>query len=304
MRKGLLIVLLFTFYNNKVKCQDTIQSFIATETAPFYFAKKDTLYFDKPNLIKTLSYIPSDMFGIAKAPFVGKNWVGLSVVTASTILLTLKDQEILNWVKKASSNIGLSPDTKYHDALKFGKTRVIKIPQNLNSALYQLGEGGTSMVVAGGLFIYSKINNDWRAEQTAYDLTETFAAMGVTTQILKRISGRESPFKATVPGGRWSPLPSFNNYQTHTSSYDAFPSGHLATMVATVTVLTNNYPEKRWIKPLGISLIGLTSWAMLNTEVHWISDYPLAIAIGYLSGKLTTMRHNKQRKPDSKRIII
>ena len=128
--------------------------------------------------------------------------------------------------------------------------------------------------------------------------------MGVTTQILKRISGRESPFKATVPGGKWSPLPSFKNYQTRTSSYDAFPSGHLATMVATVTVLTNDYPEKRWIKPLGISLIGLTSWAMLNTEVHWISDYPLAIAIGYLSGKLTTLRHKRQHKPDSKRIII
>jgi hypothetical protein len=33
---------------------------------------------------------------------------------------------------------------------------------------------------------------------------------------------------------------------------------------------------------------------MMNTEVHWAGDYPLALAIGYLSGKITTWRHKKQ----------
>jgi membrane-associated phospholipid phosphatase len=115
----------------------------------------------------------------------------------------------------------------------WGKIRLLKYPKNVNTALYQIGEGGTSMYLAGGLWIYGKLTHDYRAVQTAGDLAETFIVMGVSTQILKRISGRESPFVATKPGGAWRPLPSFKEYQSHVPHYDAFPSGHLATMMAT-----------------------------------------------------------------------
>src|SRR6185369_7632344 len=117
---------------------------------------------------------------------------------------------------------------------------------------YQIGEGGSSMLLAGGIWIYGKFAKDYRAVATASDLAETFVTMGVTTQILKRISGRESPFVATVQGGRWKPFPSFADFQRNTPLYDAFPSGHLATLTATITVLCHNYPEKKWIKPVGI----------------------------------------------------
>jgi hypothetical protein len=48
--------------------------------------------------------------------------------------------------------------------------------------------------------------------------------------------------------------------------------------------------------------MALSAWAMMNTEVHWAGDYPLAIAIGYISGKITTMRH--KRKPVIKRVQL
>jgi hypothetical protein len=72
--------------------------------------------------------------------------------------------------------------------------------------------------------------------------------------------------------------------------------------MATITVLRKNYPEKRWITPVGYSIMALSAWAMMNTEVHWAGDYPLAIAIGYISGKITTMRH--KRKPVIKRVQL
>jgi membrane-associated PAP2 superfamily phosphatase len=150
------------------------------------------------------------------------------------------------------------------------------------------------MILAGGLWIYGKIDKNWRAVNTANDLAETFITMGVTTQILKRATGRESPFMATAEGGKWKPFPSFAEYQRNTSAYDAFPSGHLSTLMATITVLAYNYPEKKWIKPVGYALMCLSGWAMMNTEVHWAGDYPLAIAVGYLSGKITTWRHRKK----------
>lgn len=268
-----------------------------------FLNNKDTLYFSKPKFLKTLGQFPSNMLGLVKTPCKGDNFVSLIAMTQGTFVLVTQDQYVTNWVKKISLKIGLQAETRYKEILKIGKKTILKIPLNVNSALYQLGEGGTSMLVAGGFWIYGKTNNDWRAEQTAYDLGETFISMGISTQIIKRITGRQSPFKATEPGGLWHPLPSFSNYQNNTSSYDAYPSGHLATMMATVTVIKENYPEKKWISVLGYSLIGLAGWAMVNTEVHWLSDYPLALAIGYLSGKLTTMKHKKP-KSNTRMLIL
>lgn len=244
-----------------------------------------------------ITNVPGDLLQIAKSPFKKSNLPGLGVVVVSTALLLPFDQQILDGVKQASTHIDLQAQTDYKVLLKMGDTKIIKVPRNINSALYQLGEGGTSMLVSGGLYVYGKISKDNRALQTASDITETFITMGITTQVLKRISGRQSPFMRTQPGGAWHPFPSFKEYQVNTSNYDAFPSGHLATMMATVTVLTANYPEKKWIGLLGYGLIGLTGWAMINTEVHWLADYPLALALGYISGKITCLRHKKAARP-------
>lgn len=274
------------------------------EATKQYVFKKDTLYFGKPNLLRNISHVPSNMWQIAKAPFQRKNWIRLSVVAATTTLLILKDQDITKWVRQSSDGIGLRPETNFKVAFKVGDTKILKVPQNINTTLYQLGEGGTSMMLAGGLWIYGKINKDWRAINTANDLAETFVTMGLTTQLLKRVTGRESPFMATAEGGRWTAFPALAAYQNNTSAYDAFPSGHLATLMATVTVLSSNYPEKKWIKPVGYTLMFFSGWAMMNTEVHWAGDYPLAIAVGYLSGKITTWRHKAKNKQFTKIVIL
>jgi membrane-associated phospholipid phosphatase len=246
-----------------------------------------------PKKWQFITNVPADLLQIARSPFNRSNLTGTALVVASTALLLPFDQKILDGVKQVSDQIHLQPQTDYKVLVKSGETKIIKLPRNINTALYQLGEGGTSMLIGGGLFIYGKLRKDKRALQTASDIAETFITMGITTQVLKRISGRQSPFMRTQPGGAWHPFPSFKEYQQNTSNYDAFPSGHLATMMATVTVLTNNYPEKKWIGILGYSLIGLSGWAMINTEVHWIADYPLALALGYISGKITCLRHKK-----------
>lgn len=294
-------IYLSLLYTQLLSAQDSsnINNFTSAEGKKIIY-KNDTLLFEKPNLLRNLGYVPTDLWQVFKYPFQGKNWIGLGVVAVGTIILIVKDQDIIDGVKKISYNIGLKPETEFHIIWKAGNTKILKSPKNINSALYQVGEGGTSMVVAGGIWIYGKITKDRRAINTAYDLAETFVAMGVGSQVIKRSTGRESPFMATRPGGRWNLFPSFGSYQNNTSAYDAFPSGHLATMMATVTVLSFNYPEKKWIKPIGYSLIGLSAWAMMNTEVHWAGDYPLAIAMGYLSGKITAWRHRKNIRPKPK----
>lgn len=263
----------------------------------------NAMYFAKPSILKNLAKIPKDLYEIGRSPFKGKNWIWLGAVTASTLAILPIDQQSIRWVRDASADINLEDDVQYNVVLKAGDTKILKLPKNINTALYQMGEGGTSILLAAGLYGYGKIFDERRAVQSAFDISEAFVAMGLTTQIFKRISGRQSPFKATADGGEWSPLPAFSSYQNNTSNFDAFPSGHLATMMATVTVLAFNYPEKKWIRPVGYSVLGLTSWAMMNTEVHWLSDYPLALAIGYLAGRISTNRHKKE-KPNAKKYLF
>jgi hypothetical protein len=105
-------------------------------------------------------------------------------------------------------------------------------------------------------------------------------------QALKRIAGRESPAQATAPGGRWRPFPNLKTYQHHQSRYYAFPSGHIATTMAALTVLAENYPENSWIRPVGYSAVGLVGLGLVGKGWHWYSDLPLGIAIGHAMGEI------------------
>jgi hypothetical protein len=64
----------------------------------------------------------------------------------------------------------------------------------------------------------------------------------------------------------------------------------MATAMVTVTVLAEDFPEYRLIRPIGYGLMGLLGFQMMNNDVHWASDYPLAIAIGYGLGKAAVAR--------------
>ena len=113
-------------------------------------------------------------------------------------------------------------------------------------------------------------------------------------QLLKHITGRQSPFTSTAPGGLWRPFPNQAVYAKNVPHYDAFPSGHLATAMATVTVIASNYEDYKFIRPLGYTLMGVLGYAMLNNGVHWASDYPLGLALGYAFAKIAV---NKGRMP-------
>ena len=247
----------------------------------------------KPRPFSFLTNLPGDLLQNIKSPFQKKSFkIDLGIV-ATTALLMHFDQPIMNAVGRTSQHIHLKSTIEFDEFLVHHQS-ILKWPDNLNSGFYQLGEGTTTMLIAGGFYLYGKISHNNRALQTASDLTEAYLSMGITIQALKRITGRQAPYLATTPGGAWHFFPSFSQYQHHTTNYDAFPSGHLATMMATITVLARDYPEVKWIRPVGYILTGLSSWALMNNEVHWASDFPLGLAIGYISGRIVTQHHKRE----------
>lgn len=247
------------------------------------------VHYKKPRPFSFLTDIPKDVAGFSKQSFKKKNLTSLGIVIASTAVLYLTDQSITNTLQDNFEDHHLIAAENFSPFIKInigGKpTNIGKIPKNINTAFYDLGQGSSAMFMAAGFYLVGKITRDNRALHTAGELANAFITLGVGTQIMKYATGRENPSDATIPRGRWRPFPLWKNFQNNKTKYDAFPSGHLATFISAITIIGENYPEKKWIKPLGYSIAGLCGLAMINNGVHWASDFPLAIALGHGYGK-------------------
>ena len=150
----------------------------------------------------------------------------------------------------------------------------------------EMGDGKTQFGLGALFGIYGLITNDVRAVRTGSQIIQAVLASGTVVQVLKHITGRESPFVATTPTGVWNFFPNQIKYHQHVPHYDAFPSGHVTTFVATVIVIAENYPEVWWIRPVGYLFTAGLAVSMVNKGIHWYSDYPLAIALGYTFGMI------------------
>jgi hypothetical protein len=288
------LLLLFTLQNSFAQTHYDTTAYNADSTKVTkmmaYPVGDRVLLYQKPKPFAFVTQLPRTFVNVTSGTFRKKSLPALGAIAASSLILIHYDQKITDGVQHFSHYIGLSNENAYKSGISFNlgssKIHAYDIPQNLNSVLYSIGEGSTTMAICAGLFTYGRIKNDYRARQTSSQILQSQLALGIIAQLLKRACGRESPASSTASGGVWRPFTNWGDYQKHVSHYDAFPSGHLATMMATLVVVADNYPEKKWIKPVGYTLMGLTGFAMVNNGVHWAGDYPLALGIGYICGKV------------------
>ncbi len=252
----------------------------ATQT---YQINDDLQYvYPRPKFFNFITGIPKNYSNLAKGITKKENfkWLGLTAITTATLFAA--DEKILAESFRVR-DIGVTRKHEYKSL--FG---VIDVPTNTSAGLYHLGHGNTSFLIGIGFLTVGGIKKDYRAIHTSSQIVEGILTLGFMTQGLKRVFGREAPESKTKPRGDWHGFPGWNEYMENTSSYDAMPSGHVATLTSTVAVLARNYPEVKWIRPVGFTLIGLMGVEMMNSEVHWASDYPLGFLIGYTVGTVVT----------------
>jgi len=210
--------------------------------------------------------LPGDMGSLALLSVEVKTIPTLAAITVLTLGLVATDHEtytITNGFYERSTTVA-----------------------SVSDFFVSLGDGKSPLILAGALGAYGFAASDHRALRTASQTLEVLLATGLVVQTLKHISGRESPSVATSPTGTWRPFPSLKTYHSRQSRYHAFPSEHIATTMATVTVLVENYPELGWLKPVGYSIVGLVGISLVENSWHWYSDLPLGIALGYAFGKI------------------
>ena len=110
----------------------------------------DTIFYKPVPLFQMVKKAPNDLAGITKAAFQVKSWPWLAAVTVSSAVAIAYDQKITDWIKQTSHLFGISANTSYNVLIKVGDTKVLQLPRNGTTACYQLGQGGTSLVLAGG----------------------------------------------------------------------------------------------------------------------------------------------------------
>jgi hypothetical protein len=161
--------------------------------------------------------------------------------------------------------------------------------RRINKFSVAIGDGKYQFAAAGGVALYGWIGGDDRCLRTASQMAESIIATGIFVQVLKRITGRESPASSTENGGEWRIFPNLRKYARNEPKYYSFPSGHIATTTAALTVINENFPETAaWLRPASYAIVGLVGFGLVGQKMHWYSDLVPGIAIGYSFGLIAS----------------
>jgi hypothetical protein len=219
-----------------------------------------------PEWHAAISNIPGDWLRFARIAFTSRYAPIMAGTAGLTVALVAADNE--TWRRSHEWYTG---------------SRTVK---DLSDKVEFLGDGRPQFGLAAAFAAYGFIARDNRALRTGSQIVETILASGTVVQVLKHITGRESPFVSSRPGGKWDLFPNQIEYAKHVPHFDAYPSGHVTTALATVTVVIENYPEWWWARPVGYLAVAGLAVSMGNTGIHWYSDYPLAVVLGYSFGMI------------------
>lgn len=239
-----LLIVFIPFYVYSYNLEISTASFYAV----YKFEDKILKYNDE-SLFASLKNIPGDEYSFVKYSLSSKNLSYIAYITLSTLLLMRYDREIYKETQRFAKRLNISQKDNTKTFVSFKKIAIFRGPTDTGSFMYFLGDGWITIGLACGFKTYGIMNDNLRAKSVSNQLIEGLLLTGFTTQFLKWASGREMPKVSSCCTGLWRPFRT--DYIKNRKFYDAFPSGHMASSVMTLTVISENYPEKEYIKPAG-----------------------------------------------------
>ena len=253
--------------------------------------------YSRPGKFDFIKNAPSGFKAHVGSYFKRENLPIMAAIALSTAIILPNDQKLYKNAREFGRDVGIQ-DSEYLHNLSPVPELAVLVPSDLGGSLYFIGDGLPQLVVDASFLTYGLIKKDNRALQTASQIMEGLAITGSWVQVLKRTCGRETPDRMTQHGGKWQFFPNLIDTFENVPNYDSFPSGHVATVMTTMTVIRGNYPNTRFLAPLQWTLVSLLAYQMVNNGVHWTSDYPIALWIGHDVGKRVVARGHRERAVD------
>jgi len=248
-------------------------------SASFY--KTDSIFsFQSPK-----GYVPSLLsnFGeqiTAPLRFNKKDWIITGAAVGMTIALIHFDNDIDKWATvQKQRHVWVNKSSPF--ITQFGSTY------------------GISSVAAIGLI--SAAFKNQKGVQTSLLATQAWITSAVWVQLIKHFTGREDPsasyIYSKIPGGKWwGPFAQYDQDITiykSVSSFDAFPSGHIAAAFSIATVFATRYDNTVAVPIISYSMATLVGISRLTEHQHWASDVFVGGLIGYACGKQVVAHFNK-----------
>lgn len=254
----------------------------------------------KLSLLSVITEIPDTVVNSVSYSFTKNSIPAWATIIGTTGVLYHYDDDIYSGVKADGRRWGIGNEDHTKTVIHGFGFDLVRLPSDTGSTLYFLGDGWVHTIAALGFVGTGWITDNPRPWNTGLEMIHGMVVSTLFSQGIKRMTGRESPNRATAPRGKWRPFPSIAAYQKDTAMYDAFPSGHIMTATLAFTVINENYPEySNYIIPLEVLWLAGLGFEMVNNGVHWASDYPLGIGIGYAVGKMAH-RMGEKIGPDGK----
>ncbi|MBC86506.1 MAG: hypothetical protein CL677_04940 [Bdellovibrionaceae bacterium] len=189
----------------------------------------------------------------------------------------------------------LATDHETWSALKRSNDKEDSI-ESINEHFVGLGDGFFQMAVAGVFGAVGYIAEDNLAKRTSFQIVEVFLATGSVAHLMKHVTGRQSPSRATSRTGNWEPLPDQNRYYEDVKAYGSFPSANLATFYASFKVIEDNYRHHTWLPYLRYFLTTGVVLGNTGQSKHWLSEAPISIAIGHVFAKIVTRNNHPDNR--------
>jgi membrane-associated phospholipid phosphatase len=135
-----------------------------------------------------------------------------------------------------------------------------------------------------GAYLLGRVTGRPPITSAAIRLGATVALASAASFAVKAVVGRYRPDQGGDPAV-FKPF----------SGKESFPSGHSTAAFALAASLASN-TDRLWIKSLLFAGAGLTGFARMNDDKHWLSDVLAGAALGVLTSRLTTRIAHAHRR--------
>ncbi len=157
------------------------------------------------------------------------------------------------------------------------------------------GGGPGPFILGAGFFAVGKATGSHALASAGAHVTESVLLAATITALGKGVAGRALPGVQTSEEFEWG-----RGFHHGNGPFVSFPSGHTAAAFAMASALTgeaNNWRPglRRYVAPVSYLAATAIGVARLYQNVHWVSDLPLAAAIGTWAGLTVENRAHMAR---------
>jgi membrane-associated phospholipid phosphatase len=146
----------------------------------------------------------------------------------------------------------------------------------------QYGREIYGLALSGGLYIGGLTFSDRELRTTGIVLFESIVFAGITTTIVKGLTGRSRPY---LEEGQYT----FRGFEFE-NDRNSFPSGH-STVAFSVSTALSARLKNSYATICLYSLATLTAVSRVYTDDHWLSDTFLGAVIGTVVGRAVVGLH-------------